>query len=155
MRGNANCTAPDAIYNAVSRQDNYTTWLVTAYAEPGYVELLEERLRPLGRRFLFEDRLVMNTEHPEDNYFTYILGKYITGTAATIIETHECSGRPEPHTLSGNRDGLYLATGVPEAALYGEQSEAEEDAEEAARYICNGGQQRLVRPVALGRWQPR
>mmetsp|Transcript_127090 Transcript_127090/g.395541 ORF Transcript_127090/g.395541 Transcript_127090/m.395541 type:complete len:412 (-) Transcript_127090:137-1372(-) len=112
VRRNAQCTTPNAIYRQVAEHDHYTTWLFFMYAEEGYREKLREKLAPLGRRLLFEGEVELSGQFPEDNYYAYLLGKYLNGGADVILESHVCLHPDRPEILTAVPDhGIFLSRG--------------------------------------------
>lgn len=119
LTSNRMCTQPQAILQSIreARKD-LTTWVFFMYAEPGYREALNETLAPLSLKLIFEDGSLLNDAHPEDNYFSYLLGKYLNGGAETVLETHSCSRQGKAYVLDGKgleSHGIYLAREVAEA----------------------------------------
>mmetsp|Transcript_67025 Transcript_67025/g.195992 ORF Transcript_67025/g.195992 Transcript_67025/m.195992 type:complete len:378 (+) Transcript_67025:94-1227(+) len=96
---NQNCTDPNQIFKQIAKAKQIKTWLFFMYAEEGYREKLSKRLKPLGVKLLFEDEAVLNDRFPKDNYYTYLLGKYLNGGAQVILETHMCHGDSVPDII--------------------------------------------------------
>jgi len=80
-------TRLDKVKLHIAKHSDIRTWLIFTYSEEGYTEKLRERLAPLGVKLLFEDEVVLNVDFPKDNYFTYVVGKYLSSQADVIIET--------------------------------------------------------------------
>mmetsp|Transcript_8093 Transcript_8093/g.25733 ORF Transcript_8093/g.25733 Transcript_8093/m.25733 type:complete len:384 (-) Transcript_8093:91-1242(-) len=141
IESNRACTAPEAIYVQVAKHDVYSTWLVFLYAEPGYRERLQKRLAPLGRRFLFEDEVALNERYPGDNYFTYLVGKYLHGAAGSIVETHHCGFSSRPHVLprEGSLRGIYLTQLEEEVVRQADGELLESAYEEGLAATCADG----------------
>jgi len=142
--GNKNCTDPATIYHELAKGPKLHTWLFFMYAEETYSKALRAQLAPLGRRLLFEDDVVLNDHFPEDNYFTYLVGKYLNGGAETIIETHMCGGGT-PHVFNGSsisNHGIFMARNTRESESeltdvgLDEMQDAFSAAEEEYRAVC-------------------
>jgi len=123
LQSNMDCTAPEKIYEQIAQARQFKTWLVFMYAEEGYRQKLRARLKPLGVKLLFEDEVVLNDLFPEDNYFTYLLGKYLNGGAQTIIETHMCRAGTPPR--------IYASTNVDSHGIFLTRSTREDEVEDA------------------------
>mmetsp|Transcript_74372 Transcript_74372/g.229836 ORF Transcript_74372/g.229836 Transcript_74372/m.229836 type:complete len:143 (+) Transcript_74372:323-751(+) len=127
MGPNTACTSPGAIYGQVAKHNSYPTWLVFAYAEAPYLAGLRATLKPLRRHFVFEDDVVFNDAFKDDNYFTFLVGRYLHSQADTIVETHMCgfASQPTVFTKSPGLEGLYLARGEePEVGVAASADEA-------------------------------
>mmetsp|Transcript_90913 Transcript_90913/g.283239 ORF Transcript_90913/g.283239 Transcript_90913/m.283239 type:complete len:413 (+) Transcript_90913:95-1333(+) len=123
--GNHLCTTPEAIRANVAQNNVVSTWLVFMYAEQGYREKLRSKLKGFGRQLLFEDEVTLNPSFPKDNYYTYLMAKYLNGGAGVILETHSCLGeKPRIYTAVPHH-GLFLSRGEEGSEPSGEARAAE------------------------------
>jgi len=163
LQSNANCTAPHKIYEQLARGQQLQTWLFFMYAEEAYSRALRARLAPLGRRLLFEDEVVLNDVFPEDNYFTYLLGKYLNGGAQMIVETHLCTGSGRPTVFFGSSissHGIFMVRNTRESeVMEGDSYELQDTfsaAEDEYSAVCTNATKgaRLVKdtPQLQNKW---
>lgn len=87
LGGTEGRTSLSAISSTVAKHTDFHTWIFYTYTEEGYIQKLRAALAPLGLKLLFEDEVVLNSRFPKDNYFTYVLGKYLSSRAGLILET--------------------------------------------------------------------
>jgi hypothetical protein len=86
LASNANCTDVDVIYNQLLKLRTVRTWIIFSYAEVGYKEQLQSRLRALGKHIEFEG------EDTCDNYAAFLSQSYLNGLAKGTLDTHVCNG---------------------------------------------------------------
>jgi len=97
------------IRQQLRRKPDISTWVFFVYAEEGYAKRLKKALQPLGKKLLFEDEVVLNSAFPRDNYFSYVLGKYLNSQAKFVVETDSYGPQPVGRTHEDLlRDGVYL-----------------------------------------------
>lgn len=99
LEENRKCTDPQSIARALGRFSDVGTWVVFAYAEPGYAQLLSDALGQPGRTLLFEDDLLLNPARDGDNYFAYMVGREIVNRARVKVSTHLCEGAADPSVV--------------------------------------------------------
>lgn len=138
-----NRTTPKAIHAEIAKNAGLRTWLFFVYAEKGYIEELRTLLEPLRLKLLFEDEVALNEHYPQDNYFTYVLGKHLSSQAQLVLETDSYTGDSAPSVHSPadvQADGLYLGR---EESFYSRE-EAYLATEEQYEATCEG--ERLLPP---------
>merc|ERR1719245_1063826 len=111
MSHNEQCTRPGAISRALQAYPDVRVWLVFMYAEADYPSKLRAVLESEhpDKRFIFEGEVAMNRQFPQDNYFTFLMGKVLSSEAFVNVETHLCQRQSEPKIiLGGTVNGLYL-----------------------------------------------
>mmetsp|Transcript_72250 Transcript_72250/g.205148 ORF Transcript_72250/g.205148 Transcript_72250/m.205148 type:complete len:409 (+) Transcript_72250:101-1327(+) len=161
LQMNKKCTEPARIRKNIEDFPNVTTWVIFHYAEEGYTGKLKGILKNMtGHTFLFEEDMVLNTAFPDDNYFTYMVGKIIEGGASRIVETHGCMYSGNARAIHGPTNGLVLrqateAGGARSSAVSlgvsrggEEEAEAEIRADESQEYAdaptCNSDERGAV-----------